>query len=154
MKFKIESSEVIKKGNTNGKDWAMTKMTLIDEQGVKTEGVTTFDTVVTGAEINGEIAQNGQYLNFKQAKAVASANFKQAQVEKSMERKEQSIARFQDDKEFSIMVSSTMRDAVQLAVAEYTINKASFDNLDACVLKWRKWLIDNWGVNKTDIPAF
>lgn len=103
----------------------------------------------------GELVKNDKgYWKLVSPKAVAGSNFKAQQVEKTMERKEKSIAGFQDNKEWSIMVSSTMRDAVQLAVAEYTINKQNLDRLDECVLKWRSWLIENWDVEKTDKSPF
>ena len=106
-------------------------------------------------EWEGDLVKNDKgYWKLVTKKAVAGANFKAQQVEKTMERKEKSIAHFQDEKEWSIMVSSTMRDAVSLAIAEYTINKQSLDSLDRCVLKWREWLIENWSVEKTDKPPF
>lgn len=102
-------------------------------------------------EWDGELVKNEKgYWKLVTKKAVAGANFKQAQVEKSMERKEGSIAKFQDNKEWSIKVASTMGKAVDLAIAEYTINKQSLDRLDECVLKWRKWLWNNWNVDLQD----
>lgn len=108
-----------------------------------------------GDTFDGELVKNDKgYWKLVSKKANNMANVRTAQIEKAVERKEQSISRFQDDKEWSIMISSTMRDAVSLAIAEYTINKQSLDKLDECVLKWRSWLIENWGVDKTDKPPF
>lgn len=150
MKYQITWSEVKKQGETNGKPWSISSMTLKDESGKITDKVDTFDTIVTGAFIEGEI-ETGKYgLNFKKSatpKQVAGANFKTAQIEKTMERKEKSISGFQDNKERSIKVSSTLRDAVTLAVAE---GKPTPEN----ILKWRTWLLNNWDIDPTDTPPF
>lgn len=157
MKYTVEWCETIKEGEKEGRKWKMTKMSLKDEQGVVTTEVTTFDSVTLGGTVEGSIVQNGQYLNFK--KALEKPNFmkhKEAQIEKNIERKEQSISRFQDDKEWSIMVSSTMRDAVSLAVAQNAGNFEGItrEELASSVLKWREWLLNNWNVDKTDLQAF
>lgn len=68
MKYTIKWCEITKNGNTNGREWQMTKMTLVDEAGKETDEVTTFDTVINGGTIEGEIVQKGQYLNFVTAK--------------------------------------------------------------------------------------
>jgi len=107
--------------------------------------------------IRGKLEKNDKgYLNLiseTQAPKSNAGAFKTAQIEKTMERKEQSISRFQDDKEWSIMVSSTMRDAVSLAIAEVK-DIRTLNTLEADILKWRQWLIENWSVNKTDKPPF
>lgn len=72
---------------------------------------------------------------------------KTAQIEKTMEKKEQSISKFQDNKEWSIKVSSTMRDAVLLSIAE---SKPTPQN----IAKWREWLWNNWDVADDQYPPF
>lgn len=105
-------------------------------------------------EWEGDLEKNDKgYWKLVSPKAVAGANFKTAQTEKLMDRKEQSIGRFQDDKEWSIMVSSTMRDAVQLAISEIKDIK-TLNTLEQDILKWRNWLIENWDVQRTDKPPF
>lgn len=147
MKYKIEFCVQKKTGNTNGKDWAITEMSLLDEQGVLHENISTFDSVMMGGTLEGEIVTNDKgYKNFKTAKAVAGANFKTAQIEKTMERKEQSIGKFQDNKELSIKISSTMRDAVLLAIAE---GKPDITTIQ----KWREWLWNNFE-KVDDYPPF
>lgn len=147
-----------KLSNKNEKTWNDKKYVeaeLTDTNGEK------FKVSAWAGEFNGIDAWEGElvkndkgYWKLVGKKAVQMSNAKNAQLEKTMERKEKSIAHFQDEKEWSIMVSSTMRDAVALAIAEYTINKQSLDRLDECVLKWRSWLIENWSVEKTDKPPF
>lgn len=150
MKYSVTWCEVKKTGEKNGKPWTITTMTLNDENGVEIEGVDTFDTVSPGHTIEGEIIE-GQYgKNFKKAptpKQVAGSNFKTQQVEKVMERKEQSISRAMDNKDWSIKTSSTMRDAVLLAVAEGNPTKEN-------VLKWREWLWNNFNVAEDLYPPF
>src|SRR3990167_8361208 len=83
----------------------------------------------------------------------ASGAYKEKVIGEAMDRKEKSIGRFQDDKEFSIMVSSTMRDAVQLAIAEIK-DITTLNTLEKDILKWREWLIVNWNVDEKDVPPF
>lgn len=162
-KFTIEWSEQVKTGETKGKIWAITKMTLKDEEGKITEGVTTFDGVQNGATIEGEIIKNEKYGGYEFKKSVSQfrPDFmkKNAQMEKVMERKETSIGKFQDNKEWSIKVSSTMRDAVLLTIAEYSkrdnnSNGTYTPDFEKSILRWRQWLLENWDVEPTDIPPF
>lgn len=146
-KYTITWCEVKKTGERNGKPWTINTMTLKDEQGVITENVDTFDTIVNGSTIEGEIIPGKYGKDFVKAKAVAGANLKTAQIEKTMERKEQSIGKFQDNKELSIKVSSTMRDAVLLAIAEGQPNIET-------ILKWREWLWKNFEVPTDLYPPF
>lgn len=159
-KYEVLWAEVKKTGEKNGKPWAIMNMTLRDPQGKDTENVTTFDTVSPGHFLEGEI-ETGQYgLSFKKAptpKQVAGSNFKTQQIENVMNKKNESIKTFQDSKEFSIMVASSMSQSVALAIAEYEkmdVNDPANPELIDLVTKWRKWVIDNWSVDKTDIPAF
>ena len=104
---------------------------------------------------DGELVKNEKgYWKLVSKKVVAGSNFKQAQVEKSMERKEQSIGKFQDNKEWSIKLASSMRGAIDLAIAEYTKNPSSLFSLNECIEKWRMYILDNWEVDPKDIQAF
>ena len=163
--FKIKWCEVTKNGNTNGRAWQITKMTLVDEEGVETEGVSTFEAVMNGGSLEGKIVTNDKgYLNFVKKldapafiKQQSNTAFKTQQMEKVMERKERSISGFQDNKEWSIKVSSTMRDAVQLAVTEYNASQKNPDssgiNLEYRIGQWRKWLWNNWDIELEDTDA-
>ena len=155
MRYQIKWAEQIKTGEKNGKFWAMSKMTLTDPNGKDTENVTTFDSVMTGSFIEGEIVQNGQYLNFKTTKQVNGSNFKTAQIEKTMERKEQSIGKFQDNKEWSIKLASSMGKAVDLAIASLkNEDNLTETNYHEAILSYRKWILNNWDVEPTDLDAF
>lgn len=73
-----------------------------------------------------------------------------ASIAEAQERKAENIEKAQNSKEWSIMVASSMSNAVALAVAEYR-DKTVLDNLDQAVLKWRKWILDNWNIDPKDI---
>lgn len=97
MKYKIDWCEVKKSGSTNGRNWEIMEMTLTDEQGVKTEKVSTFDKVMPGMEIEGEITKNDKgYLNFQSKKAEAKSNFKTQQMNEVMDKKATNIKEAQD----------------------------------------------------------
>lgn len=155
MKYTCELSTIKKEGETNGRKWAIRKLNLKDEQGINLE-VDTFDNVMSGEIVEGEIITTERGSNFKKItpKAVAGANFKQAQVEKSMERKEQSIGKFQDNKEFSIMTASTLRMAVDVVTAFDSKAQLSSQDIKNEILYWRQWLMENWSVDKTDVNPF
>ncbi len=110
--------------------------------------------LVVGAEIEGSIVIDGNYKNLVGAieKPKGNPGYKTAQIEKVMERKEASISTFQDNKELSIKMASTMRMAVDLAIAEYTMNKGSFDKLEELVPKWREFAWNNWDVGSNQYP--
>lgn len=117
-----------------------------------------FANIHQGSTILGTMVKDGNFWNISfegvTPRNSAPGAFKTAQVKEVMNIKRQDIARSQENKDWSIRVSSTMRDAVQLAVAEYTINKQNLDRLDECILKWRKWLLENWEVNEKDYNPF
>jgi len=95
MQYLIEWMEVKDGIGKNGKPYTMTKMSLMDETGKKFENVSTFDKVSLGDKINGEVVQNGNFLNFKSAQAEIRSNY-------STQKKEESITKFQDRKAESI----------------------------------------------------
>ena len=117
-----------------------------------------FANIKQGYTINGTMSKNGDYWDISFAGAEkprggAGGAFKQAQIEKAQETKAGYIAKAQDNKEQSIKVASTMRMAVDLAIAEYR-DKTILDTLDSAVLKWRKWCWENWEVSEKDYAPF
>ena len=80
----------------------------------------------------------------------AGGAYKQAVIEKAVARKEEGIARSQDNKEHGIKVSSTMRMAVDLALAEKD-DANVLDTLEEGIRKWRRYCWDNWDVDAKDI---
>lgn len=148
-KYTITWCETKKEGEKNGKPWKITSLTLKDEHGNTIDKVDTFDPVMNGETVEGEITESQYGKNFKKMtpKAVAGANFKTQQMEKVIERKEQSITKFQDSKEQSIKLASSMSGAINLAIAE---QNPSPEN----VIKWRKWILNSWDIDPTDLNAF
>lgn len=152
-KYTIEWVEIKKEGETNGRPWKITEMNLKDEAGVITDKVSTFDNVMAGQVIEGQITTNDKgYLNFQSKKAEAKANFKTAQTEKLMERKETSIGKFQDSKEWSIKLASSMGKAIDLALAED--KEMNDESRKLSIKKWREWILRSWDIDPTDIPPF
>lgn len=117
-----------------------------------------FANVKQGSIVRGQLVVKGQYTNLlsetqNKPRGGASNVYKEKIMGEAMERKERSIGTFQDNKEYSIRVASTMSGAVALAVAEYK-DKTVLDNLDQAVLKWRKFLWNNWEVDLKDTDPF
>lgn len=153
-KYTIEWSELIKEGvSENGRAWKMTKMSLKDESGAMHEDVTTFDEVITGGEIEGDIIMKGKYKNFQKAfkkPKLEKPEFikaKEEAIKKAQDRTQVGVQKAQEHKDVSIKVSSTMRDAVQLAIAE---GNPTVENIES----WRKWLWTNWDKTELDYPPF
>lgn len=80
---------------------------------------------------------------------------KSATIEKAQERKAENIKRAMDAKEWSIMESSTIRMAVDTALAEVEIAKI-FDEgtFRMLVKKWRQFYVDTWSIEKDEKQAF
>lgn len=97
MIYKVEWSEVKKEGTSaNGRTWKITEMTLKDEQGVITEKVSTFDSIMTGQEIEGTIA-DGKYG--KEFKRLEKPEFmKKPNMDRIVEKKAGLIAEAQTNK--------------------------------------------------------
>lgn len=157
-KYKIDWIEVKKTGNTNGRAWQITEMTLRDEEDKVTEKVSTFETVSPGMELEGKIVKNDKgYLNFvKKLEAPEfikkGSAYKEQVMEKTMARKEESISKFQDNKEWSIKVSSTMNKAIELAIAQKDEIPPT-ETMQDTIIYWRKWIWNHWDVELGDTDA-
>lgn len=148
---------IYKLSNKNEKEWNGKK--FVEAELTDTNGET-FKVSAWAGEFNdkdtweGELVKNDKgYWKLVSKKAVAGANFKQEQIKETMDIKAKSIGKFQDNKEWSIKVSSTMRDAVSLAIAEIK-DIRTLNTLEQDILKWREWLWKNWDVDPKDYPPF
>lgn len=95
--YSIVWAEVKKEGETNGRPWKITEMTLKDAEGVETEKVSTFDAVNNGETVEGEIIKNDKgYLNFKKL------SDKKPNMDRLIEKKQTGIIEAQGRKEESI----------------------------------------------------
>ena len=116
-----------------------------------------YQSIVPGASVDGKIVQDGKFSSLEEATnpngtvktgAGNRTNFGN-KIEKAMERKDASIAGFQGKKEDSIKISSTFRDATQLAIAEQ--GGDTREEIQARWLYWRNWLIEQFDVDKRDL---
>jgi hypothetical protein len=80
-----------------------------------------------------------------------SGGFK-AGMQKMVEQKQAGIEKNIDRKEEGIKISSTMRDAVQIALAELGGN-ADHEDYERRIQYWRQWLWGEWE-NVNDFPPF
>lgn len=110
---------------------------------------TKFADVIVGYEFEDDLTEKDGYQNLgNKDKKKGNPGWKDKKMDELMGRKSDSIAKFQDNKEWSIMESSTIRMAVDLAIAEQ--EKPSKET----ILKWRSWLIDTWSVDYKDKKPF
>lgn len=120
----------------------------------KNEAFPNFDLITEGYTLQGELWTSTQGKNYlfapKQAStgnSGASRANKTAEMNKVIEKKAVLIEKAQDNKELGIKTSSTIRMAVDCAVAE---NDVSHIN----ILKWREWFWNNWEVPADIEPPF
>lgn len=68
-------------------------------------------------------------------------------ISKLMDKKEESIGKFQESKEVSIKLAGAMRDAVLIVTTMMQTDKVLGEAIDVKVeiLKWRNWILDNYG---------
>ena len=125
-----------------------------------------------GDSVDGEYVekQNGEYLNktlYKQktwgktvpnaygpSKAQSGAYRNPSAINKAMDKKAENIQVAQDNKERGIMISSTLRMAVDIAIAEMAQAPAGVhSDIAGSVRNWRNWLIAEWS-NIDSAPPF
>lgn len=127
-KFKINWVE--KKVGKSGKEYLV--MHLVDEAGKETQNVSTFTlTYMAGQEIEGEIVQNGNFLNWK-AKLEAPEFIKKGASTFMMEKKATQIAEAQTKKAQSIAEAQD-RSALMWAkygACEIVAHHPAFKELD------------------------
>lgn len=155
MKYKIEWIEVDKYGN---KRVSVTRedgsKLLSAELGKEYKDVD----VAAGQDINAKEWQSPKnskiYLFMdkepqagEKPRGGAYSAFKGQVIAQAQDRKNEMIGKTMDRKDISIKVSSTMRDAVQLAIAEGLPNEEAIE-------KWRAWLWLNWDKEDKDFPPF
>lgn len=116
-----------------------------------------FANLKEGSVFLGNMKKEGDYWNIsfegQNSAPRASGGFKTAQAKEVVDYKDTKIGKRMDDKDFSIMTSSTMRDAVSLAIAEIK-DITTLNTLEQDILKWRQWLLDNWEVDPKSIKPF
>lgn len=162
MRFKVEQCE-IKNSVTSGP---------FKRGVVKDEGNINLDVSVwpdapfyndfqVGNVVEAEIREKGKYKNLVAARNPNGTERPYGRspsaMTKVMEKKAGMIAEAQGNKELGIKVSSTMRMAVDCAIAEYNgldLERKGDANLHNIILEWRSWLWKNWDHTVTDEPPF
>lgn len=161
MKYILTSLE--KGATVSGIEKAVATLDSIEGQTL--EGVTlwksnwpNYDALIGGMEVDGDYVekQNGQWLNknlypLKEEKPAGKFG---GGVAKAQEKKAEMIKVAQENKEEGIKVSSTARDAVLCAIAEYTNDKTNLSTLEELIEKWRRYHWMNWEKTNTDYPPF
>lgn len=166
MKFSIKWLE------TKGPDWKVA--TIVNEAGIEYEDVSInrtnkkgevfpeFDSLLNGGTVQGEYWETPdktkKYLFPPRVDKPAQRTFGGGQVKAMMKEKQEGIKESMDRKEHSIMESSSMRDAVSLAIAEFESYQDKLrgsggsgtggggSDLEFLIKKWRKFLLDNWSL--------
>ena len=117
-----------------------------------------YNEVVAGATVEGVI-QAKEY-NGKQSYSLVSGNLgnnpyprQSSSIASAVKEKAQNIEKAQERKSDAIMTSSTMRDAVQIAIAETTNPLYPVANIDNRIKFWRKWLCERWN-DPENYPPF
>lgn len=133
----------------------------INRTNTKGEVFPNFDAIMTGYTLECTVWTSGAGKTYlfapKQAATGQNGASKGAGIAKAQEVKSQMIKGAQDNKELGIKTSSTIRMAVDLAIAECT-NASTPDGISSSleyqIKKWRKWLVANWDLEVTDTPPF
>jgi len=151
--FEIIWSE--KKKTTTGKD--VISATLKDESGAEFEKVSiwgdfpNWDSIMTGHKVTGVIYTNDKGYKTLYPPKQENASTGQIGGNKSgfgagmMKAKQEGIQKSQENKELGIRTSSTIRMAVDLAIAENTPTEAR-------IKYWRSWLVGNWDIQEPTSP--
>lgn len=161
MKYKIEWWE----NKTSSKGNAYASTSLSDEQGKQYEvaifsSFPNFSSLKSGDTVEGELKSkdyNGKVSYTLEApKLSTTGNFtpKTGAIKQAMEQKEKSIAHFQDNKEWSIILASTMRSAVEIALAECHGMPFDVGVFKSRVKEWRKFLVEEWDKEPKDFNPF
>lgn len=129
-----------------------TKDVSVNKVSKKGEVFPNFDNLAAGQEVEAVMwksPSNKWYLFPPQAESPrgGAPRGQYGGINKAMETKKENIKDFQENKQESIKMSQTLRDAVQLAIAEGKPNQEN-------ILRWRKWLWENFEANDSMFDPF
>ena len=127
----------------------------INRKNKKGEVFPNFDGIQAGREVEGHIWKSdaGKVYLFAPKPEGSTPTRSAGAITKAMDKKAENIAVAQDNKEKGIMTSSTIRMAVDIALAESTGLPFDVGVFKGRVREWRKWLIAEWSDVK-DAPPF
>lgn len=152
-KYSIKWAEEVT--SSTGKKYTKAKVT--DEQGVEHDvsiwpDFPDYAKIVEG-EVEGVITVKGAYKNLVAGNLGAKTGGfqrKENQISKSMDRKEASIKRSMETKELGIMTSASMRDAVNIALAQFEGKSFTAEEMKTAIEFWRDYLISNFHIDLKD----
>lgn len=162
MQYKITKSELKSTPYGEVRDITATDLTGNEVSGAvwaKSKDGTLFPNfsgLVTGAEFEANAWTNPTTgkVSFFAPKPSTGAKQAFGGGIKAVERKEKGIEKSQDRKEEGIKTSSTIRMAVDLAIAQKEQGELRDTPLADLILIWRAWLLQNWEIDITDTKAF
>lgn len=120
----------------------------------KGETFPNFDAITLQATIEGNLWKSSTGKAYLFAPQVKKGNFGGAMPAQLMKKKEEGIRAAQENKSESIKVSSTMRDAVAITLAQMSadiILSKDPGAIKSMVKEWRLWLWKNWDIDVTDV---
>lgn len=141
------------------------KVILTDSTGAEYDGVSIwsdfpgFNSVAIGGELEGTVTTNDRgYKNFKSVNPAftsppRSYPNRAGNMSAVMAQKAAGIKQSQDNKELGIKISSTIRMAVDIALAELSQPYTPAD-MQQAIERWRAWLWNAWEKNDSDYPPF
>lgn len=150
----------IKQGNT--KSGKPMETLILDDSEIKSLNIFEWDEkfmkVKVGDEISrDELVKDGNYWNFKRDKPQSGGTQgnRGGMIAKAQDTKREDIKNAQENKEKGIMLSSTIRMAVDLTTGQITPNMTTSE-VKQRIRGWRYWLMsiwddDNW---QTQEPPF
>lgn len=126
----------------------------INRKNKKGEVFPNFDGIQAGREVSGQIwkSDSGKVYLFAPKIASASPQRSTGAIKQAMQVKSENIKVAQDNKEHGIMTSSTIRMAVDIALAEITGLPFDVGVFKGRVKTWRDWLIAEWDNTKSAPP--
>lgn len=120
----------------------------------KGETFPNFDAITLQATVEGNLWKSSTGKAYLFAPQVKKRIFNSGVPNKLMIDKQEGIRAAQENKSESIKVSSTMRDAVAITLAQMSadiILSKDPSAIKAMVKQWRLWLWKNWDMDVTDV---
>lgn len=153
MKFHVES--VLETNTTTGKTYK--KAALMGEDGVQHQvsvwsDYSNYAAVTQGNTVEGVIRDSGKYKNLVSGNLGTRPASIPAKFGAVMQIKQEGIRQAQENKGEAIKISSTMRDAVLITLAELGGNQ-DHETYESRIRYWRSWLYAEWEEVK-DVPPF
>lgn len=105
-----------------------------------------------GATVSGDIVVNGKYTNLAPSNVRTPYSQRPGASQGKSTWTPEKSKEVQDIKDLSFKIAGTQRDAVLCAIAEYNAGKVK--DLESVILKWRKWLWENYDAKDTDFAPF